>query len=351
MPISKVSEAGLSSNAQFNGFKNRIINGDMGIWQRGTSFTGNFTGQYGADRWSQGQYQTGPQSRQTVATAGVEFNYACRISSSSVASVGIGSRMALGQMVESLNCYDLRSTPVTLSFWVRFSNSTFTSSTATPFLDFGAQIWQYTTTTNGNFSTTTPDVVSSLSITNGALPTVWTKYSLTVTTSASLNNIAVRFNFGGLGNTAADGTLWYEITGVQLEKGSTATSFDYRPYTTELQLCQRYFETYGGSHVFEPIASGYAFSTTEGVVPLIFNTVKRAAPTLTVSSATHWAVINSAGSNLALTALIINSSGTNVTSKTVSLRWTVASGMVAGNGTVLVANNSTSARIDFSAEL
>jgi len=40
MPISKVSEAGLSSGAQFNGFKNRIINGAMSFWQRGTSFTG-----------------------------------------------------------------------------------------------------------------------------------------------------------------------------------------------------------------------------------------------------------------------------------------------------------------------
>ncbi len=277
MPISKVSEAGLSSGAQFNGFKNRIINGAMGIWQRGTSFTGNFTSQYGADRWAQGQFQTGPQSRQTVATAGVEFNYACRISSSSVASVGAGSRMALGQMVESLNCYDLRSTPVTLSFWVRFSNSTFTSSTATPFLNFYANIWQYTTTTDSNFSTTTPNNTSNkLEIANGALPTVWTKYSFTVTTDALLNNIAVRFNFNGLGSTATDGALWYEITGVQLEKGSTATSFDYRPYDTELALCQRYYEIGTRSN------NGFVYSagsSQSANVYTLFRVPKRVSPT------------------------------------------------------------------------
>jgi hypothetical protein len=50
------------------------------------------------------------------------------------------------------------------------------------------------------------------------------------------NGLEIRFKFGALlsGKQGALGS-------VQLEKGSTATSFDYRPYGTELALCQRYY--------------------------------------------------------------------------------------------------------------
>lgn len=272
-----------TANAQYTMFKNKLINGAFNIWQRGTSFTGNFTNLYGADRWAQGQFQTGPQSRQTVST-NIGFNYACRISSSSVATVAGGTRMCIGQMVESVNCYDLKDTPVTLSFWVRFSNATFTSSTASPYGDFAIGLWQYTTTTDANFSTSAADIVSTSLITNGSLPTTWTKYTLTTTTSVLLNNIAVRLGFANLGSTAADGTLWYEVTGAQIEKGSNATSFDYRPFTTELQLCQRYFQTWS-----PPPGRGVSNSTTainRIGWPLLVE--MRVAPTTTISGNIGW---------------------------------------------------------------
>jgi hypothetical protein len=49
-----------------------------------------------------------------------------------------------------------------------------------------------------------------------------------------------------IGSSSA-GSVVFLITGVQLEKGSTATSFDYRPYGTELQLCQRYYQQIVGN--------------------------------------------------------------------------------------------------------
>lgn len=283
-PVANEVAASADGSAVWNasgtfGFKNRLINGDFNIWQRGTSFTGNFSNLYGADRWAQGQFQSGPQSRQSVTTAGVPFIYACRISSSSTASIPGGSRMALGQMVEFSNCYDLRSTPVTLSFWVRFSNSTFTSSTATAFGDFFFSIWQYTTTTDANFATTTPDIVTQVPITNGSLPTTWTKYSVTVTTSAQLSNIAARFNMNNLGSTASDGTLWYEVTGVQIEKGSVATSFDNISIGTELMLCQRYYQIWKSGWAGVSAGSGYQYS--DGVN---FCVPTRVAPTLALTS-------------------------------------------------------------------
>jgi hypothetical protein len=50
---------------------------------------------------------------------------------------------------------------------------------------------------------------------------------------------------GGTNVVATNGAT-FQFTGVQLEVGSTATSFDYRPYGTELMLCQRYYYVNNG---------------------------------------------------------------------------------------------------------
>jgi hypothetical protein len=77
------------------------------------------------------------------------------------------------------------------------------------------------------------------------------------------------------------------ITGVQLEKGSTATSFDYRPYTTELQLCQRYYYQSWGSGGFTnsgnnftgmPVPNTLSVAVGTGVFPVTM----RATPTVTL---------------------------------------------------------------------
>jgi hypothetical protein len=59
---------------------------------------------------------------------------------------------------------------------------------------------------------------------------------------------------------------------VQLEKGSTATSFDYRPIGTEFMLCQRYYET-SETTIYMPAINNYG--------SVVFAVVKRAAPTVT----------------------------------------------------------------------
>jgi hypothetical protein len=80
-----------------------------------------------------------------------------------------------------------------------------------------------------------------------------------------------------IGATSVVGTsgATFYITGVQLEKGSTATSFDYRPYGQELALCQRYFENNG---------TGWFTTSSNYGVQVYFRTTKRATPTITTSS-------------------------------------------------------------------
>jgi hypothetical protein len=83
------------------------------------------------------------------------------------------------------------------------------------------------------------------------------------------------------------GTLnatWY-VTGVQLEAGSTATSFDFRDYGRELMLCQRYFEvisTNADSDANRYLTAAWTTSDSNCYMPFKVN--KRAAPTLTISA-------------------------------------------------------------------
>jgi hypothetical protein len=86
------------------------------------------------------------------------------------------------------------------------------------------------------------------------------------------------------------GATFY-ITGVQLEKGSTATSFDYRPYGTELALCQRYYEVISNGDI-----SGGAFNASNLFAGIRFVVEKRAAPTLSSLSNGSWVGNNGIGS-------------------------------------------------------
>jgi len=260
---------GYISAANTFGFKNRIINGTFEVWQRGTtSRIFATTGNYSADRWTRMGFQDGGHERVSVssAVAGMTARYAIRATSATTVEAASGSRIDLSQKIESYNCYDLAGQTVTVSFWIRFSSATATSSTATPFLNWSTYLQYNTTTTDSLASTDSGDGnVGVYNITNGSLPTTWTKVTSTATIPAGAKNISLRMQFGGLGNTAVAGTVWYEVTEITLEKGSVASSFDYRPYGTELALCQRYYwklcgAQFGGAYM--PIVLMNAISTT-----------------------------------------------------------------------------------------
>jgi hypothetical protein len=237
-------------NASSNfGFKNRIINGAMVISQRGTSFTAvDSTAIYTLDRWAYGQASgtlpTIAQSTTVPSTA--------NFINSLVVTSGTGSTPTyaqLAQRIEGLNMYDFgwgtsAAQTVTLSFWVRssvtgtfsvsFRNSAADRSYIATYTINSANTWEQKSltvvgdtsgtwlTTNGVGTYLVWDLKGGGSGTAGA----WTATGNTSTSGST----------GILGTTSAT----FYITGVQLEKGSTATSFDYRPYGTELALCQRY---------------------------------------------------------------------------------------------------------------
>jgi hypothetical protein len=246
-----------SANTTVN-YKNRLINGDFEFWQRGTAQTFITAGVYLADRWTCMGFQQARHQRVTVASpvAGMTSRFAMRVSSSPNSDNGsAGTRMDLSQKIENINSYDLANQTITYSYWIRFSAATFTSVANlqnSAFGNFNSFLASSTTNTDAITST---DSIGSVNgqrvITNGSLPTVWTKITQTATIPAGANNVALRLQLQQLGSTTNPGDVWYEVTELQLELGSSDTAFDNRPAPIEFLLCQRYYQTYpvGSIHI------------------------------------------------------------------------------------------------------
>jgi hypothetical protein len=278
------------------GFVNRIINGAMVIDQRnaGAAVT-PVTATYTLDRWQAYQSVASKFSVQQNAgavTLPVGFNNYLGATSLSAYSVLAANFYLLRQNIEGFNFSDLawgtaNASTVTLSFRV------YSSLTGT----FGGSLQNSAQDRSYPFTYSIP------------VANTWTTISVTIagdttgTWVGATNGIGVCVTFGlGVG-TAYSGTAgaWagapyfsatgatsvvgtngatFYITGVQLEKGSTATSFDYRPYGTEFQLCQRYYVTgtafggqisVAGGAVFSPINMRTGPSTTISTTAFLEN--------------------------------------------------------------------------------
>lgn len=232
-------------------FKNRLINGDFEFWQRGTAQTFLNAGSYLADRWTCMGFQQARHQRVSVTNPvpGMMARFAIRVSSSPNSdNSSTGTRMDLSQKIENLNSYDLAGQTVTYSYWIRFSSASFASvanNQNSSFGNFNSYLQSNTANTDAPTSTDSVGTVNgTLTINNGSFPTVWTRVTGTATIPLGANNVSLRLQLQQLGSTASPGENWYEVTELQLELGSAATVFDHRPYSVDLLLCQRYFQTF-----------------------------------------------------------------------------------------------------------
>ena len=241
------------------GFKNRIINGDMRIDQRnsGNSVTPTIDGSFTLDRWKLAIAQASKLSFQQNAasvTPPTGFVKYLGATSQSAYTVLTGDYFAVYQPIEGLNVCDLAwgtssAATVTLSFWVRssltgtFSGSLYNSAGSTQSYVFNytinsANTWQQviltiTGPTSGTWNTDNTQFVQvRFGLGTG------TTYSTSTTGSWVTGNYVQ--SSGSTSVVGTSGATFY-ITGVQFEKGSQATPFDFRSIGTELALCQRYF--------------------------------------------------------------------------------------------------------------
>ena len=347
--------------------KNRIINGAMVIDQRnaGASVT-PANNAYTLDRWKFGLTQASKLTAQQNAgsvTPPAGFTNYLGITSSSAYSVGSGDTFFLDQIIEGFNTADLNwgtasAKTVTLSFWVRSSGLTypatfggaFRNSAANRAYPFSytisaANTWEYKTiTVAGDTSGTW------VGATNGTgIELVWdlgsgSTYLATAGTWASGNYI------GATGDSSVVGTngATFYITGVQLEVGSTATSFDYRPYTTELQLAQRYYFKIKPASQSTLIPAGFNSNTTlfSGFVQFPV-TMRIASTTLEQSgTATDYQIVNASGATNCSSVPTLN----DTTVDLARTSFTVASGLTAGHGGA-VRSGTSNGFLAWSAEL
>jgi hypothetical protein len=254
---------GLRWQGDFAAGKNKIINGDFGIWQRGTSFSTSDA--YTADRWVANADATFTLSRQTFTpgtapVAGYEGTYFARFARNAGGTYGTGSY----QKIEDVRTFAGQT--VTLSFWAKADATV----TIAPYYNqvFGS----------GGSAGVGAAIGSGVTLT-----TSWTRYSLTFTmpsisgktigTSSYVEIYVSRY----IGSAATTIDLW----GVQLEAGSVATAFQTATGTLagELSACQRYYQiTTSG---YAQIGFGARYNSTTVAYSTPIPVQMRTTPTVT----------------------------------------------------------------------
>jgi hypothetical protein len=341
--------------------KNRIINGAMVIDQRnaGASVTPAAT-EYTLDRWaaamSVGSKYSVQQNAGAVTPPAGFTNY-FGVTSLSAYTVGAAESFLIRHRIEGFNIADLgwgtaNAKTVTLSFWVRSSltgtfggslrNTDNTRSYPYSYTISSANTWEYKTVT------IVGETTGTWVVTNG------TGIQLTIGLGAGSTGSGTAGTWSGsnfvsaTGATSVVGTngATFYITGVQLEVGTQATSFEYRQYQQELALCQRYCNVYG-ENIYSVFGSmGFGFSSTGFASATLLPVEMRAVPTVAYTGNTR--AVDGSGS-FAVTSATFNNS--NSSKKIALVELTVASGITTNRGYYWSADNDASARVIFSAEL
>ena len=312
------------------GFKNRILNGAMMVDQRNAAASQTFTAAgalaYSVDRWygyCTGANVTGQQVAGSTTPTVTQNRYRFT-GAASVTAVGFGQR------IEQKNSYDLAGSTCTLSADLAIS-ATLTTVTWTAY---------YATTTADTFGSLASPTVTSIATGTFTVSATVTNFTTNISIpAAATTGIQILFTVGAL--TAG---LTWTIGNVQLEKGSTATSFDYRPYGTELALCQRYYAKMQASDAFGMLGIGSVASATAVSIYAKLPVSMRSQPTINYSTLR----LDDNTAAPAVTSLGTNRSGVDNVSQTFNAS---GGGLTANRVGMLQANNSTSGYLDATAEL
>ena len=298
MAVSRINEAGLNVNQYGN--RNLIINGEMQVNQRGDSTGVTAEGYHGPDRFQfsasgRDQFQVSI-SQASDGPDGYSNSYKVQATTAESA-IDASEYVLVRQVVEAQNLQHLKygtssAQQITASFWVKSSiaatfgvfmyqydggriiGSTYTINSA--------NTWEYKTVTfagdtggtinddngNGQYLAFTLAAGSDMRTTDN---TSWSAYA-----SGKL----------GYGHTTAANAVMtttnatWQVTGVQLEVGDTATDFEHRTFADELQRCQRYYQRWTANDAADSICSGPMISDTAFLGEYFFRQTMRAEPTL-----------------------------------------------------------------------
>jgi hypothetical protein len=349
--------------------KSLIINGDMAVSQRGGSAATVTNGSFRVDRFELLELTDGTYTAEQSTTAPEGFTTSLKLACTATdTSLAAGQYSYFRQSIEAQNLQHLKygtssAEDITLSFWVR-SSKTGTYCITIEKVDTTryhfvkeysidtADTWEYKTIT------VSPD--SNIKASGGVIDNdngiglradFWLASGSTFNTatdntwSSDTNDYATSNQVNWMDSTSND----FYLTGVKLEVGTTATSFQHESYAENLQKCQRYYYRITGGVTYQRFLGIQTPSTTNGQGTLNLPTEMRALPTIdntgTASNYAFWR--NNAVSTC--TALpFIGTAGSN--NQAVQISATSAS-MTSGQAGDFIGNNNTSVFLGFNAEL
>jgi hypothetical protein len=293
--------------------RNRIINGDFRVWQRGASAPTTADNAYGPDRWRVVTETTATGftiNRESTDVPAGGSRYAAKLT----IGASNNTKNGLFTILEGVDMWDLRGQAVSLQFKMKVSDArigdvrvalvnwtgTEDATSADPINVWGAA---------GTNPTYTGSWANVNTPANLSPTTSWATYKLeNQIVSASATNLAVFIWIDDKTTTAGDYLLEADV---QLEKGAICTDVERRPLAVELELCKRYAEWLGGTVASEPFGVGLSTSTnTVSDVDIGWLVTKRVAPTITLSAASDFQMTSGAGA-LAGSSFLVVAAGVN----------------------------------------
>lgn len=256
-------------------FRNKLINGNFDIWQRGLSQT--TTGYGSADRWKVDAITNVTLSR---AAASMPLGlYSLAITPSNATN-----SLTIAQTLEDSQVVPLIGNSATFSFIGSCASGTQTMQASiqkSVTANNSAAVW--VTITSQSFSLSSSSQKFSLT---GLVPNDGSALGLRVvfTTSNTANGVAIN------------------ISQCQLEDGEVATPFEYRPIAQELSLCERYTQVPIISGNTTRVGFGTAYTTSAASILFPLTTTMRVTPTPSLSSASNW-VLSDATAVTAITSI------------------------------------------------
>jgi hypothetical protein len=332
------TSTGLRYQSAYNG--NVAINGGMDIWQRGTSFTASG---YTADRFSFNNFTIGDRtvSRQSPGSTLPQFQYCARIARNSGSTNTTNT--AFGQALETTDSLRFAGQAATLSFYAR-AGANYSGASS----QIGALVISGTGTDQNRISGGYTGEAFPLNQ-NVTLTTSWQRFTVTGTIASTATELSIYFQ--GTSSGTAGANDWYEVTGVQLELGSVATTFKRAgsgggTIQGELAACQRYYQRVSGqSAAATDLCTGYLSSTTRACGVYVFPVLMRVAPTIGISAAADIQVTWSAGTSAT------SSYNTDRVSPNSILLALTTSGLTTGQGGNIFIASGTTKYLEASAEL
>jgi hypothetical protein len=288
--------------------KNAIINGDMRIAQRGTSFAAIAHGSYSLDRWKYGKSGTMVHTiTQDSSVPDDQFSYSLKFDVTTAdVSIAAGDYIQLFQAVEGYNFKRFVGQTAALSFWIKagktgtlcvaFRNSVADRSYVSEVTIDSANTWEWKTVTlDFDYSGGTWDYTNGVGLYVNFALAAGSTYQTTADAWQSGNYIATSNQTNFVDNT--DATCDVYVTGVQLELGDQATDFEFLRLQDELLACQRYY--WKNTAYIMPGYNGSASGRYSVVLP----TTMRASPSFSYDGTFTVATTSTSGKAISSVSL------------------------------------------------